>query len=280
MKSTDLSVSMVIPAYNEEAVITDCVEAVLNQTVPADEILVVDNNSTDKTAAIVTRLQKQYPDGHICLLHETKEQGIVPARNHGFNAASGDVIGRIDADSIIDKNWVAEVKRLFGDNPGLAAATGPVIYHDMPFRELGLRTDNTLREFMTKLAPKYRLLFGSNMAIRKSAWQVVKKDTARDKDNRLHEDIDLGLCLTEAGFELQYSPKMIGSMSARRLENSPADFRRYVKRFDNTYNYHGIKDPSLRAPILLYLAIYFPGKALRRIYAIRHKTLKEPKMPA
>lgn len=280
MRKTNPTLSIVIPAYNEEAVIEACVMAALKQTVPADEIIVVDNMSTDRTAAIVRRLQRRYPNDNIRLLSQTSAQGVVPTRNRGFDAARSHIIGRIDADSIIDEYWVAEVKQIFRDNHGLAATTGPVVYYDMPFRGALSKADNILREFIAKLAPDYLLLFGSNMAVSKVAWQAVKDKTARDEENRLHEDIDLGLCLSEAGFDLQYNPRMVGSMSARRLEDSPKDFRQYIRRFNNTFDYHGIKDSSLRTPVLLYLSIYFPGKALRRIYSKRHDIPKGPSMPA
>ena len=51
---------------------------------------------------------------------------------------SPDLIGRIDADSILEPEWVAEVKALFSD-PTVGAATGPMIYYDMPMRRWGAR---------------------------------------------------------------------------------------------------------------------------------------------
>jgi glycosyltransferase involved in cell wall biosynthesis len=272
MKKAIHSVSIVIPAYNEEVAIKACVEAALNQTEPAEEIIVVDNRSTDKTSKVVAGLQREYPNGHIRLLHENKKQGIIPARNYGFDAARGEIIGRIDADSLIYENWVAEVKSLFCANPKLAAATGPVSYHDMPFREFGLKADNVFRKFVFKCIPKYQLLFGSNMAIRKSAWEIIRSVTAQDPKNTMHEDLDLSLCLKKAGFLLQYAPKMISGVSTRRLDNSPKDFGKYMKRFNNTCVYHGIKDPSLKLPTVIYQLVYFPSKALRYFYLKQHKS--------
>ncbi len=72
------------------------------------------------------------------MLDQNDEQGITPTRNRGFDAATGDVIGRIDADSVLEPNWVEEVKNIFSD-PGVGAATGPVIYYDMPLRRFGAR---------------------------------------------------------------------------------------------------------------------------------------------
>ena len=95
------SVSIVIPAYNEEETIRACVVAALEQTVAAHEIIVVDNKSTDATAAIVHALQATYSGTPIIYLQQFELQGLIPTRNFGLNHASGDVIGRIDADALV-----------------------------------------------------------------------------------------------------------------------------------------------------------------------------------
>src|SRR5688572_20201125 len=109
------TVSIVVPAYNEERTIRACVVAAIEQTEPADEIIVVDNKSTDSTRAMLDALKIEFPDAPIVVLEQNDVQGITATRNAGFNAATSDVIGRIDADSILEPGWVAEVKRLFTD---------------------------------------------------------------------------------------------------------------------------------------------------------------------
>src|SRR5688572_3020117 len=93
------TVSIVIPAYNEENHLRLCLEAVARQTVKPLEVIVVDNNSTDATAAIA----RSFP--FVTLLSE-KRQGPQPARDRGYNAAHGEIIGRLDADSIVALDWV------------------------------------------------------------------------------------------------------------------------------------------------------------------------------
>jgi glycosyltransferase involved in cell wall biosynthesis len=109
------SVSIVIPAYNEEETIRACVLAAIHQTVAASEIIVVDNRSTDDTRDIVARLQAEYPDAPIISFSQDAEQGLIPTRNFGLDRAQGDVIGRIDADSVLEPDWVAQVQRAFAD---------------------------------------------------------------------------------------------------------------------------------------------------------------------
>src|SRR6266567_2953645 len=94
----DLRISVVIPVYNEEKYLGKCLDSLMRQNVKADEIIVVDNNSTDNSVAIA----KKYP---IRVVFE-KTQGMIPARNHGFNEARYEIIARTDADTILPVNWI------------------------------------------------------------------------------------------------------------------------------------------------------------------------------
>jgi len=261
------SVSIVIPAFNEEDTIGPCLVAAVLQTVPAAEILVIDNRSTDRTAEVVRELQAEYPDAPIVYLRQDEEQGLVPTRNLGLDRATGDVLGRIDADSIIDPDWVEVVSRTFADGQ-VDAATGPVLYYDMPLRRLGLRADDRIRQAILRLTSEYHFLFGSNMAIRATAWADIRSEVCRDEDDELHEDIDISVHLTRRDHRIAYVSAMVSGMSARRLEGSPRDYGYYAMRFDRTYARHGIHAPVLRAPMLVFLAIY---PMLKPIHVLRQK---------
>lgn len=259
------SVAIVIPAYNEEEAIGKCLDACVNQTSPAEEIIIVNNKSTDSTVEIVKQYQKEYPDRNIRLLNQNKYQGIAPTRNHGFDNAKSDVIGRIDADSIVDPDWVEAIRKTFQDTH-IAAATGPVVYHDMPLQKVGFRVDDKIRNTLHRMAKDHRFLFGTNMAIRSSAWQQIRHLTQLDLENEMHEDIDLALVMFENDLEIVYDPTMIAGMSARRLENSPRDFYRYVMRYERTVRAHGVKSATARLPIFIYLMVYFPIRTVRLFY--------------
>jgi cellulose synthase/poly-beta-1,6-N-acetylglucosamine synthase-like glycosyltransferase len=260
-------VSIVIPAYNEESVIRQCLIAAIYQSVPAKEIIVVDNLSTDRTAKIVRRMQQEYPESPIILLKQADVQGLIPTRNYGLNSATGDIIGRIDADSVLEPDWVEQVQKAFAD-PTVQAATGPVVYYDMPMRRFGLKADDKMRQLMLRLAKhQYHFLFGSNMALRRSAWETIRDEACLDEKDEMHEDIDLSLHLAEHDLRIQYWPQMVSGMSARRLEDSPRDYRYYVTRFDRTYKAHNVKKMALKAPMVVFFSVYFPAKLLRAIHA-------------
>lgn len=256
------TVSIVIPAFNEESTIRSCVIAALAQTVSAHEIIVVDNLSTDRTADIVLSLQAANPDAPLRLVRQFEEQGLVPTRNLGLDSATGEVIGRIDADSVLEPTWVHEVQKAFLD-PTVAASTGPVLYYDMPLRRFGLRADDTLRRAMLRLAREYHFVFGSNMALRATAWQRIRGEVCRDAEDLFHEDIDISVHLYDAGLKAIYVPTMVTGMSARRVDDSPRDYISYVGRFDRTYTHHNVRNRALRAPAWAFLALYPIAKGLR-----------------
>ncbi|MDQ6739508.1 MAG: glycosyltransferase [Actinomycetota bacterium] len=260
------SVSIVIPAYNEESVIRQCLTAAVYQSVPADEIIVVDNRSTDQTCRIVRQMQTEYPESPILLVHQSAEQGLIPTRNFGLNRASGDVLGRIDADSVLEPDWVEQVQNAFLD-PAVSAVTGPVVYYDMPLRRFGLKADDKMRQLMLRLAKhQYHFLFGSNMALRRSAWEEIRSETCRDERDEMHEDIDVSLHLADHLLRVQYVPTMVSGMSARRLEDSLKDYRYYVNRFERTYKAHNVRKIALKAPMVVFFSVYFPAKVLRSLH--------------
>lgn len=263
------SVSIIIPAYNEQSVIRQCLIAAIYQSVPAYEILVINNRSTDRTAEIVRQMQLEYPESPIQLLEQDAVQGLIPTRNFGLDHATGDVLGRIDADSVIEPDWVETVQAGFIDDE-VAAATGPVVYYDMPMRRWGLKADDKMRQLVLKLARnQYHFLFGSNMALRRTAWEQIRDRTCLDERDEMHEDIDLSLHLAEQELTIRYIPAMVSGMSARRLENSPKDYRYYVTRFDRTYRAHQIDKPVLKIPMLIFMSIYYPAKMLRAVHTAR-----------
>jgi len=91
------------------------------------EVIVVDNNSSDDTIAVARR----FP--FVTVLRE-KRQGVVHARNRGFNASRGDIIGRIDADTVIARDWVAQLQAIFADTR-ISAVSGAITYHDLPWQD-------------------------------------------------------------------------------------------------------------------------------------------------
>lgn len=253
------TVSIIIPAYDEEAVIERCVLAAVRQTVAPHEVIVVDNRSTDRTAEIVTRLAAEHPWAPIRLVHQHALQGLVPTRNAGFAAATGDVLGRIDADTVVSPDWVQRVAERMSD-PGTAALTGPVSYYDVPLRLVHRLSDHPVRGALHKLGTKYPFLYGSNMAVRASAWSVIEPTACLDPDDLLHEDIDLAIHLYQAGLRVAYAPMVRAGVSLRRLYTPRASYWDYTRRFERTYELHDVSHWHLRVPPRVLRGLYWPAR--------------------
>lgn len=249
-----LSVSLVIPAWNEAERIADCLTNATRQTMAPHEVLVVNNKSTDNTAEIVERFIENNPQANVKLLSQDEEQGLIPTRNYGLNHATGDILGRIDADTMLKPDWVEVVSGIFTEDPDAMGATGPVVYYDMPAKSISLAGDNRIRRRVFK-ADGRTLLFGSNMALRASAWHKISGEVCRDLADVMHEDIDISLHMSGQDLKTVYSPRMIAGMSARRMDTSLPSFLRYMKRFKNTFDAHPQHKRSSK-PEYIFTALY------------------------
>jgi cellulose synthase/poly-beta-1,6-N-acetylglucosamine synthase-like glycosyltransferase len=124
-----MKISFVIPAYNEENYIGECLRALLAEVKRCNfevEIIVVNNNSTDKTGEIAASFLG------VKVVDEPRK-GLVQARHTGFTASTGDLIANVDADTKIPKGWIKKVLDEFGNDQKLAALSGPYVYYDLPF---------------------------------------------------------------------------------------------------------------------------------------------------
>lgn len=159
---TNLLISVIIPAYNEEKYIGACLQSVVNQDFPKEkyEIIVVNNNSTDKTKEIV---QKNFPK--VKIIDELKK-GVVFARITGINQAKGEIIVFTDADAIAPKNWLSNYYKEFSD-PKVVGAGGYI--HFQPSTLFTIFKEHT-SNFSLSL---FKLFTGNNMAFRKEAYERV-----------------------------------------------------------------------------------------------------------
>ena len=98
-------ISLVIPIYNTEAYLKDCLDSVLAQTLPDLQIILVDDGSTDGSAAIAQAYAKQ--DKRIEVYRQT-HAGQSAARNLGLTYAKGEYIAFVDADDTLAPDWCAK----------------------------------------------------------------------------------------------------------------------------------------------------------------------------
>jgi glycosyltransferase involved in cell wall biosynthesis len=263
-----LTLSIVIPAYNEERYLKSCLEAVANQKVRPDEVIVVDNNSADNTAEIAKSFD------FVKLIDESK-QGVLFSARRGFNEAKSDIIGRIDGDTILPSHWVERFKKDF-QKENVAATTGPVSYYDMPFPKHNYWIDHIMRKYTFLLAPTNPFLYGSNMAVRRDVWQTVAPEICDDTD--IHEDIDLAIHLYNHKFKIIYNKKLLSYASCRRYNDSFKDFWAYLLMYRRTYRRHNVMTLGIYPAMFMWILGFVLIHPWRRgwYYIHRHLNGKYP----
>lgn len=222
-----MTISVVIPAHNEEKYIAQCLDSLSNQTIKPDEIIIVNNNSHDKTVAIA----KKY-GAHII---NEKQQGIIHARNTGFNAVHSDIIARCDADTIPARDWIEQIISDFTHH-AIDAISGPIFFHDLPMMKTFNLPSRMYAQFMKKIQG-HETLLGPNMALTRVMWEKVKNEVCLD-DKIVHEDIDLAMHVKKYGTIL-FDPDLSVHTSARRMrQNVFSFFVEYPIRFVKTLHQH------------------------------------------
>ncbi|GGF19560.1 glycosyltransferase [Williamsia phyllosphaerae] len=265
------SLSVIIPTYNEQDCIEDCLRALLSQQEPVDEIIVVDNNSTDNTTDIVLRMTGETA---VIRLIRAPEQGVINARSLGFDSARGEVLARIDADTHVPDAWSQSVRQFFATHSDrFQAGSGLCYCYDLPFQgRFRRRQQQRTAVTSTRLASNnpdtaaIPRLFGSNMAITQSAWTSVRSSRSHRTD--IFEDLDLTLTIRAAGYRIALIPNADAGISGRRYLCSPRTFWRYCLRDQRTYRAHGdLRNAVLAACFVLpaqylfYLLAWLPFRA-------------------
>jgi cellulose synthase/poly-beta-1,6-N-acetylglucosamine synthase-like glycosyltransferase len=114
------SLTVLIPAYNEEKVISRTIETVLEATYPNKEVIVIDDGSKDQTC----RIAMSYANRGVKVI-QRPNGGKATALNHGLLFATGEIIVIVDADSQVSKNTLVELVKPFR-NPEVAAVAGNI----------------------------------------------------------------------------------------------------------------------------------------------------------
>lgn len=121
------ALAIVIPAYNEQKLIGDCIAATLKEVKRSGvdaEVVVVDNNSKDRTGEIARSFEG------VKVVLET-EKGLVHARHAGFVASTAPLVANIDGDTLMPEGWITKVMQEFKADDKLVSLSGPYYYYDL-----------------------------------------------------------------------------------------------------------------------------------------------------
>jgi len=224
-----VTISAIVCAYNEAGYLPACLHALLAQTRQPDEIIVIDNASTDRTGDLARSIRG------VRVIHEPAK-GLVMARETARVEARGDVLAYVDADCRPPINWLEKVEGRLTRRPALVAVTGPYRFYDWD------RTGRALvRAYDVLVAPPTHwmvhhlcgmgaILYGGNFAVRRDALAAI---SGFDRSIEFHgEDTNLGRRLTPIG-QVDVARECWVWTSARRYRSmgKARVFGLYVRNF-------------------------------------------------
>ena len=235
-----LRLSVIVCAHNEADWLSGCLHSLLAQSRAADEILVINNASTDDTRAVAL----QIPGVRVV---DEPNKGLVVARETARRVAAGDILVYLDADCRAPLTWLARVEARFARDPALLALSGPYRYYDWdPLGRVLIRAYDFTLAPATQLLVKYVLrigtiFYGGNFAVRREALDAIG---GFDTSIEFHgEDTDLGRRLFEQGKVALFHDCYLYTSARRYIAmGKGAVFRLYVRNFTSELLRHRPKD--------------------------------------
>jgi GT2 family glycosyltransferase len=217
-----MRISVVITTYNRAALLASTLRALRVQDYGSeDEVIVVDNGSSDDTLRVIAHAAEDFP-APFRVLRETAS-GKTPALNAGFRSALGDVFALTDDDVQVDETWLATIREIFSD-PTIALVGGRVdpLWEQPPPSWLGVDGKEGLYNALcSPLALLHygdaqelgsRTAVGANMAVRRDVLDRLgglTPDLGRRRGTLLcGEDHDLCQRATAAGLRCEYRPEL------------------------------------------------------------------------
>ena len=201
------SVSVLIPAYNEEAAIVDTVHAALSSDYPKLEVLVVDDGSVDHTAELVR--EHFGSDPRVRLLLQSN-RGKPAALNHALLEATGEIAVSIDADTVVDAEAIPRLVRHFA-NPAVGAVAGNVKVINRNrwitrWQALEYITSQNLEKRAFDLLNCIPVVPGAA-----GAWRTdLLRSSGGFSGDTVAEDTDLTLTIRRNGWKILYDEDAIG----------------------------------------------------------------------
>lgn len=213
-----MKISVIVPAYNEEKLLGNLLGALQHQTVPPDEIIIVDNNSTDHTASIARSFGVK--------VVRCSRAGVGSARQAGLEAAQGDLVLTTDADCIPQSTWVQCMTTALQE---AVAVYGPLRFYgvgdgDAWFSEYGYK----FFLYAARMARRPNLA-GSNMGFHRQHALEVGGYPLR----LTREDVILGYKLMRRG-RVKYVSEALMQTSGRRLQDGWSKL--LFKNFSDLFN--------------------------------------------
>jgi len=242
-----MTISILIPCYNEEKSIRKCVQSCLDQTRKLDQILVVNDGSTDKSLQILKSFKKKI---EILNLHPATGNKSY-AQEEGLKLIKGDIVVTTDGDTIIDKNFVNLIENDFLD-PQVTAVCGVVKSLKYNWLTAYRAFDYSISTNLHKLAQSHLgfilVIPGAAGAFRT---KIFKEFIGFDHDT-LTEDLDFTYKLHKFGLKIKYDKDAIV------YTQDPANLASYINQMRRWFS-GGWQNLKKHFNLDLF---YHPGRSL------------------
>ena len=234
-----MTFTVIVCAYNEEQLLPGCLHSLLQQSFPPSEIIVINNASTDRTAAVAS-----IPGIRVV---DEPRKGLVIARETGRKVSTGDVLVYVDADCRAPRDWLRRIAREFEGPTPPVAVTGPYRFYDWDLvgRVLVRMYDYSLAP-ATHLLAQYvfglgAVLYGGNFAVTRQALAAIG---GFDTTIEFHgEDTNLARRVSRAGrVRLKQACWVFTSARRYKIMGRGKVFGLYVRNFCAEIFFHRPSD--------------------------------------
>jgi glycosyltransferase involved in cell wall biosynthesis len=209
-------ITVIVPAYNEEKLLGSCLDSLAQQRPAPDEIVIVDNASTDRTPEIIKQFIASHPELKVKSIYETK-MGCPAAREAGWRVATGDVIIHVDADETFPADWMSKIHAALAANPSLGVIGGTVRFQNAPLSISVLQfLFNLLYPRLVRLSKGFPYICGGMTICRREILEKMDGYVNRPDDQL--EDYYLSAQAHKLGYKLRYMPDIYAFHSLRRYE--------------------------------------------------------------
>ena len=177
------TISVIIPVYNAEKYLQECLDSVREGSLVPDELILVDDGSTDSSPEILRKFTEDHPELTVLLITE-ENRGVSAARNRGLNAASCDYISFLDADDFFMKEHLQELSEKIGDAD--VCVSGKSQYSE----KSGKIRRGRCPKYTGDLSTVRRHLFSSIRVMRGATGRLYRTALIRENGIRFREDLN------------------------------------------------------------------------------------------
>lgn len=252
---TAQQISVIIPLYNKEAEVERALRSIIEQSLTPREIIIVDDGSTDNSAAIVERIITETPNANIRLIRQ-KNAGVSAARNRAITEAAGEYVALLDADDYWLSGYIAEVCRLMEYYPtaDCYSTAFDIASNNQRHRANTSQQEGYINPATEALQGRYPII-PSTATLRRSTLLSIG---GFPEGMRLGEDQWVWIRLVATGAKFCYSPMSLVRYSRTATNRSAAIYRSE----ESQHSIEELYSPSQPNELNEYIARVGIGKAI------------------